>query len=121
MKFQKLEEQLKGMAIVNLLQLGQGEKIAAVIPVHDYNDELFVLMATRNGLNKKTKLIQNAVLIYIKLGFQGITLKEDDELIDVRLQMEIQACMWLQRQGMSIRFKEEEVRAVGRTSRGLRV
>ena len=108
----------KGMAIVNLLQLGQGEKIAAVIPVHDYNDELFVLMATRNGLIKKTKLSEYSNIR--KTGIQGITLKEDDELIDVRITDGNTSIIMVTRQGMSIRFKEEEVRAVGRTSMGVK-
>ena len=108
----------KGMAIVNLLQLGQGEKIAAVIPVHDYNDELFVLMATRNGLIKKTKLSEYSNIR--KTGIQGITLKEDDELIDVRITDGNTSIIMVTRQGMSIRFKEEEVRSVGRTSMGVK-
>lgn len=108
----------KGMAIVNLLQLGQGEKIAAVIPVHDYNDELFVLMATRNGLIKKTKLSEYSNIR--KTGIQGITLKEDDELIDVRITDGNTSIIMVTRQGMSIRFKEEEVRAVGRISMGVK-
>ena len=108
----------KGMAIVNLLQLGQGEKIAAVIPVHDYNDELFVLKATRIGLIKKTKLSEYSNIR--KTGIQGITLKEDDELIDVRITDGNTSIIMVTRQGMSIRFKEEEVRAVGRTSMGVK-
>lgn len=108
----------KGLAIVNLLQLAQGEKIAAVIPVRDYNDDAYVLMATRNGLIKKTKLAEYANIR--KTGIQGITLKEDDELIDVRLTDGNTSVIMVTRQGMSIRFKEEEVRAVGRTSMGVK-
>lgn len=108
----------KGLAIVNLLQLAQGEKIAAVIPVRDYNDDSYVLMATRNGLIKKTKLAEYANIR--KTGIQGITLKEDDELIDVRLTDGNTSVIMVTRQGMSIRFKEEEVRAVGRTSMGVK-
>lgn len=108
----------KGMAIVNLLQLSQGEKIAAVMSVHDYNDDLYVLMATRNGLIKKTKLSEYANIR--KTGIQGITLKEDDELIDVRITDGNTSIIMVTRQGMSIRFKEGEVRAVGRTSMGVK-
>lgn len=108
----------KGTAIVNLLQLGQGEKIAAVIPVKDYNDELYVLMATRNGLIKKTKLSEYANIR--KTGIQGITLKEDDELIDVRLTDGTNDVVMVTRSGLSIRFTEEDVRAVGRTSMGVK-
>lgn len=108
----------KGMAIVNLLQLAQGEKIAAVIPVKDYNADLYVLMATRNGLIKKTKLSEYSNIR--KTGIQGITLKEDDELIDVRLTDGSNDIVMATRSGLSIRFKEEEVRAVGRTSMGVK-
>ena len=108
----------KGLAIVNLLQLVQNEKIAAVIPVHDYDEESYVLMATRNGLIKKTKLSEYANIR--KTGIQGITLKEDDELIDVRLTDGNTSVIMVTRQGMSIRFKEEEVRPVGRTSMGVK-
>ena len=108
----------KGLAIVNLLQLAQNEKIAAVIPVHDYDEESYVLMATRNGLIKKTKLSEYANIR--KTGIQGITLKEDDELIDVRLTDGNTSVIMVTRQGMSIRFKEEEVRPVGRTSMGVK-
>ena len=108
----------KGTAIVNLLQLSQGEKIAAVIPVKDYNAELYVLMATRNGLVKKTRLEEYSNIR--KSGIQGITLKEDDELIDVRLTDGKNDVIMVTREGLSIRFAEEEVRAVGRTSMGVK-
>lgn len=109
----------KGTAIVNLLQLSQGEKIAAVMPVENYNDEsLYVLMATSNGLIKKTKLSEYANIR--KTGIQAITLKENDELIDVRLTDGNNEIIMVTRHGLSIRFKEEEVRAVGRTSMGVK-
>ncbi len=108
----------KGTAIVNLLQLSQGEKIAAVIPVHDYSEELYVLMATKNGLIKKTKLDEYSNIR--KTGIQGITLKEDDELIDVRLTDGNSSIVMVTAKGLSIRFGEEEVRAVGRTSMGVK-
>src|SRR5574344_2050653 len=108
----------KGLAIVNLLQLAQGEKVAAVMPVSDYDADLYVLMATRNGLMKKTKLSEYSNIR--KSGIQGITLKEDDELIDVRLTDGNTSIIMVTRQGMSIRFKEEEVRSVGRTSMGVK-
>ncbi len=108
----------KGTAIVNLLQLAQGEKIAAVIPVKDYNADQYVLMATRNGLIKKTKLDEYSNIR--KTGIQGITLKEDDELIDVRLTDGSTSIVMVTAKGLSIRFDEEEVRAVGRTSMGVK-
>lgn len=108
----------KGTAIVNLLQLAQGEKIAAVIPVKDYSSDLYVLMATKNGLIKKTKLEEYSNIR--KTGIQGITLKEDDELIDVRLTDGSNDVIMVTQSGLSIRFTEEEVRAVGRTSMGVK-
>lgn len=108
----------KGTAIVNLLQLAQGEKIAAVIPVKDYTEELYVLMATRNGLIKKTKLDEYSNIR--KTGIQGITLKDEDELIDVRLTDGNSSIIMVTTKGLSIRFAEEEVRAVGRTSMGVK-
>ena len=109
----------KGTAIVNLLQLSQGEKIAAVMPVEKFdNDSLYVLMATSNGLIKKTKLSEYANIR--KTGIQAITLKENDELIDVRLTDGNNEIIMVTRHGLSIRFKEEEVRAVGRTSMGVK-
>lgn len=109
----------KGTAIVNLLQLSQGEKVTAVMPVEDFNDEsLYVLMATANGLIKKTSLCEYSNIR--KTGIQAITLKEDDELIDVRLTDGNNDIIMVTREGLSIRFKEEEVRAVGRTSMGVK-
>ncbi len=108
----------KGTAIVNLLQLSQGEKIAAVIPVHDYSEEAYVLMATKNGLIKKTSLSEYSNIR--KTGIQGITLKDEDELIDVRLTDGRSSIVMVTAQGLAIRFNENEVRAVGRTSMGVK-
>ena len=109
----------KGTAIVNLLQLSQGEKIAAVMPVEDFNDDsAYVLMATRNGLIKKTKLSEYANIR--KTGIQAITLKENDEIIDVRLTDGSNDIIMVTQKGLSIRFTEEDVRAVGRTSMGVK-
>ena len=109
----------KGTAIVNLLQLSQGEKIAAVMPVENFDDDsLYVLMATSNGLIKKTKLSEYSNIR--KTGIQAITLKESDELIDVRLTDGNNEIIMVTKNGLSIRFKEEEVRAVGRTSMGVK-
>lgn len=108
----------KGTAIVNLLQMAQGEKIAAVIPVKDYSADLYVLMATRKGLIKRTKLEEYSNIR--KSGIQGITLKEEDELIDVRLTDGSNDVVMVTESGLSIRFAEEEVRSVGRTSMGVK-
>ncbi len=109
----------RGTAIVNLLQLAQGEKIAAVIPVKDFNaQDVYVLMATKNGLVKKTSLSEYSNIR--KSGIQGITLKEDDEIIDVRLTDGKSDIVLATREGLSIRFDESDVRAVGRTSMGVK-
>ncbi len=110
--------QAKGTAIVNILQLDQDEKIAAVIPVEEYKDSLYVLMATKNGLIKKTGLTEYNNIR--KSGIQGITLKENDELIDVRLTDGSNDVVLVTRNGMSIRFNENDVRAVGRVSMGVK-
>ncbi len=108
----------KGTAIVNLLQLEQDEKIAAVIPVKDFNDNKFVLMATKSGLVKKTPLSEYCNIR--KTGIIGITLKDEDEIIDVRITDGNSDVILVTRTGLSIRFNEEEARPVGRTSMGVK-
>jgi len=108
----------KGMAIVNLLQLAQGEKIAAVIPVKNFEDKLNVLMATKNGLVKKTPLSEYSNIR--KTGILAVTLKDDDEIIDVRITDGNSDIILVTNSGLSIRFKEEEARPVGRTSMGVK-
>ena len=108
----------KGMAIVNLLQLAQGEKIAAVIPVKNFNDDLNVLMATKNGLVKKTPLSEYSNIR--KTGILAITLKDEDEIIDVRITDGKSDIILVTNSGLSIRFKEDDVRPVGRTSMGVK-
>lgn len=108
----------KGTAIVNLLQLEQDEKIKAVIPVKEFKDDLNVLMATKNGLVKKTSLAEYSNIR--KTGIIGITLKDDDEIIDVRITDGNADVILVTRTGLSIRFNEQEARAVGRTSMGVK-
>lgn len=108
----------KGTAIVNLLQLDQDEKIAAVIPVKSYDNDQYVLMATKNGLMKKTSLQEYSNIR--KTGIQGITLKDDDEIIDVRLTNGSSDIVLVTKNGLAIRFDENDVRAVGRTSMGVK-
>jgi len=110
--------QAKGTAIVNLLQLAQDEKIAAVIPVKEFKDDDFVLMATKNGLVKKTALSEYSNIR--KTGIQSITLKDNDEIIDVRITNGKNDVILVSKSGLSIRFSEEEVRACGRTSMGVK-
>lgn len=110
--------QAKGTAIVNILQLDQDEKIAAVIPIEKYDENLFILMSTKKGLIKKTSLMEYSNIR--KTGIQGIALKEEDELIDVRLTDGSNDVALVTRKGMSIRFNETDVRSVGRVSMGVK-
>lgn len=110
--------QAKGTAIVNLLQLAPDEKITAVIPIADYTEGAYLLMATRRGVIKKTSLMEYTNVR--KAGLQGITLRENDELIDVRLTDGTNKVVMVTRQGMSITFDEKDVRPIGRVSQGVR-
>ena len=107
----------KGTAIVNLLRLDNGEKISAVIPITTFEDGKYLLMATRNGLIKKTALTEfdsNR-----KTGLLSITLKDDDELIDVRLTDGEDNVVLVTSKGLSITFDEKDVRPVGRSAQGV--
>ena len=107
----------KGTAIVNLLNLDVGEKISAVIPIQNFAEGKYLLMATKNGLIKKTALTEyNSAR---RTGLQGITLKEDDELITVRLTDGEDNVVLVTREGMCITFDEKEVRPIGRVSQGV--
>jgi len=107
----------KGTAIVNLLNLDSGEKISAVIPIQNFAEGKYLLMATKNGLIKKTALTEyNSAR---RTGLQGITLKEDDELITVRLTDGEDNVVLVTREGMCITFDEKDVRPIGRVSQGV--
>ncbi len=107
----------KGTAIVNLLSLDAGEKISAVIPIQNFAEGKFLLMATKNGIIKKTPLTEYNTTR--KTGLQGITLKEDDELITVRLTDGEDNVVLVTREGMCITFDEKDVRPMGRVSQGV--
>ncbi len=107
----------KGTAIVNLLSLDPGEKISAVIPIQNFAEGKFLLMATKNGLIKKTALTEYNTTR--KTGLQGITLKEDDELIAVRLTDGEDNVVLVTKEGMCITFDEKDVRPIGRVSQGV--
>ena len=107
----------KGTAIVNLLNLEAGEKISAIIPLQNFANDKYLLMGTRNGLIKKTPL--NEYDSNRKTGLMGITLKDDDELIDVRLTDGQDNVVLVTRKGLSITFDEKDVRPVGRTAQGV--
>ena len=107
----------KGTAIVNLLSLDAGEKIPAVIPISDFEDSKYLLMATKNGLIKKTPLQEyNSSR---KTGLLAITLKDDDELIDVRLTDGQDNVVLVTEKGLCITFDEKDVRPVGRSAQGV--
>ena len=107
----------KGTAIVNLLSLDAGEKVSAVIPIQNFAEGKYLLMATKNGLIKKTALKEYDSTR--KTGLQGITLKEDDELIGVRLTDGQDNVVLVTRNGMCITFDEKDVRPIGRVSQGV--
>ena len=107
----------RGTAIVNLLSLDAGEKVSAVIPIQNFAEGKYLLMSTKNGLIKKTALAEyNSAR---KTGLQGITLKEDDELIAVRLTDGEDNVILVTRNGMCITFDEKDVRPIGRVSQGV--
>lgn len=108
----------KGMAIVNLIPLEKDEKISAMIPVKEFNNGDFLTFVTRNGLIKRTD-----VMDYAKIrqnGLRAIELVEGDELISVNLTDGEQEIMLGTRNGLAIRFKETDARAMGRTTRGVK-
>ena len=107
----------KGTAIVNLLSLDPGEKISAVIPLQNFAEGKYLLMATKNGLIKKTALKEYDTTR--KTGLQGITLKDDDELIGVRLTDGEDNVVLVTKKGICITFDEKEVRPMGRVSQGV--
>ena len=107
----------RGTAIVNLFSLDAGEKVSAVIPIQNFAEGKYLLMATKNGLIKKTALSEyNSAR---KTGLQGITLKEDDELIGVRLTDGEDNVVLVTEKGMCITFDEKDVRPIGRVSQGV--
>ncbi|MGN0773766.1 MAG: DNA gyrase subunit A [Candidatus Ventricola sp.] len=108
----------RGTAIVNLLQLDGGEKVTAMIPLPREREEGYLVMATRNGLIKKTGSDEFANLR--KMGLIAIALREDDELIGVELTQGESELIMATRMGQAIRFSESDVRPMGRNSMGVR-
>ena len=107
----------KGTAIVNLLNLEAGEKVSAVIPIQNFAEGKYLLMATKNGLIKKTALTEYNTTR--KNGLQGITLKDEDELIGVRLTDGEDNVVLVTRNGLCITFDEKDVRPIGRVAQGV--
>lgn len=107
----------RGTAIVNLLQLQPGEKISAVIPIKEYRDNEFLFMATRKGIVKKTSVKEYENIR--KRGLAAIIIREDDELIEVKLTDNTKDIILVTRYGQCIRFHETDVRCTGRVSMGV--
>ncbi len=107
----------RGTAIINLLSLQPGEKITAVIPIRDYEDGKYLFMSTKNGLVKKTSILDYANVR--KTGLLAINLRDGDELIEVKYTDNDQDIFLITKFGMCIRFHETDVRPTGRTSMGV--
>jgi DNA gyrase subunit A len=108
----------KGKAIVNLLNLAPGERVSATLPVREFVADKFIIMVTKKGIIKKTELA--AYSNPRSGGIIAISIDEGDELVDVQLTMGNQDVFLASRLGMAIRFKEDDVRDMGRTARGVR-
>ena len=107
----------RGTAIVNLLQLVPGEKVSAIIPISEYNNEKNLFMVTKKGIAKKTSIMEYANVR--KNGLTAIVIREDDELIEVKTTDKDSQIILVTKLGMAIRFKETDVRNTGRASMGV--
>ena len=107
----------RGTAIVNILQLEPGEKITAMIPIRNFNQDVYLFMATRKGIVKKTSIKEYEHIR--KTGILSINLKEDDELIEVKITNNDNDIFLVTKHGKCIRFSEQDVRPTGRTSMGV--
>ena len=113
------KRQAKGTAIVNLLQLGPNEKIATLIDVDTQaNDDTYLLLSTKKGIVKKTK--RSEFKNINKSGLIAIGLRDDDELIDVKITNGDKEVLLVTSEGMSIRFSEKDIRPMGRTAMGVK-
>ena len=108
----------RGTAIINLLQLMPGERITAVIPISKFEEGHYLMMATRKGLVKKTPIQDYANVR--KIGLAAISLRDDDELIEVKATDDKKDIILVTKYGQCIRFKESDVRSTGRVSMGVR-
>ena len=107
----------RGIAIVNILQLNPGEKISAMIPIKDYEEDKNLFMVTKNGIVKKTSIMEFSHVR--KNGLAAINLRDDDELIEVKTTSSDTEIFLVTKHGMCIRFKETDVRPTGRSSMGV--
>jgi DNA gyrase subunit A len=108
----------KGKAMINLVNLAPGESVRATLPVKEFVDDKYIVMVTKKGTIKKTEL--TAYANPRSGGIIAISIDEGDELVDVQLTMGNQDIFIATRMGMAIRFKEDDVRDMGRTARGVR-
>ncbi|MCQ2081470.1 MAG: DNA gyrase subunit A [Lachnospiraceae bacterium] len=108
----------RGVAIINLLQLNPGEKISALIPVKEYEEEKNLFMVTKKGTIKKTKVTEYSTIR--KNGLIAINLRDDDELIEVKITDKDTEVFLVTKYGLCIRFNETDVRNTGRSSMGVR-
>ena len=107
----------RGTAIVNLLQLNPGEKISAMIPIKEFEEGKHLFMITKKGIAKKTPIMEFSNVR--KNGLAAISLRDDDELIEVKTTDENSEIFLITKYGMCIRFKETDVRAMGRVAMGV--
>ncbi len=107
----------RGVAIVNILQLNPGEKISAIIPIKDYEESKNLFMVTKKGIVKKTNIIEYSNVR--KNGLAAISLRDDDELIEVKITDKDTEIFLVTKYGMCIRFKETDLRSTGRSSMGV--
>ena len=112
------KRQAKGTAIVNLLQLGPNEKIATLIAIDEKDDNKYLLLATKNGIVKKTD--REEFKNINKAGLIAIGLREDDELIGVKVTDGNKDVLLVTKEGMSIRFDENDIRPMGRSAMGVK-
>ena len=107
----------RGTAIINLIQLMPGERITAMITMSEFDDETYLFTATKKGLVKKTLISEYKNIR--KSGLQAINLRDDDELIEVKVTNDSMDIIMVTKHGQCIRFNEKDVRATGRTSMGV--
>ena len=110
--------QAKGTAIINILNLEKDEKVSAIIPISSYEENHNLVLATKEGIAKKTKL--SSFENIRKNGIIAITLKDEDELISVRRTCGQDEIIVITEKGMSIRFREEDIRTMGRSAMGVK-
>ncbi len=108
----------RGVAIINLIQMEPGEKVTAMFPVKEFSKNSFLTMVTKNGIVKKTPMVEYANIR--KRGLQAICLREDDELIEVKKTLNSDIVMLVTKYGQCIKFKVSDIRRTGRNSIGVR-